>query len=425
MDKNDFQWREYLIANTDLIDGGIVTEKTALSHWNEFGRNQHRKLKSDNFDWRQYVAINQDLIDSGFTTKSLIEQHYIECGYREKRTTLLNDFDWRFYVNYNHHLISAGITSQTRAIKHWINYGSAEGLIATIKPLQETYYKFLHHNYKNVFNIYNKNIKVTVFDKIPYEKSLLQETNMHTINNPNTPKFKKLENIPSLDEIIDRDDLILIVDFPCLGGGCSFFINSIISRYKYNTGFIIVRNINNKIYWYLNDEKILETSMNNEKAIETLNQYSHTFKKIFINSIVGHSEDFINAVFKLDKEKTTVTHDYSLFFDKPHILFQELDELAKHNKIHIHNFDRIVTQHIGNLHTLGNSLDGYGNVVVSELPDFYKSGKRITNNSDTFVMGIIGNISDVKGYVLLNEIAKKISKKKISKLLYLERHIYR
>ena len=412
MDKNDFQWREYLIANTDLIDGGIVTENTALSHWNEFGRNQHRKLKSDNFDWRQYVAINQDLIDSGFTTKSLIEQHYIECGYREKRTTLLNDFDWRFYINYNNHLINAGISSQTRAIKHWINYGSAEGLIATIKPLQETYYKFLHHNYKNVFNIYNKNIKVTVFDKIPYEKSLLQETNMHTINNPNTPKFKKLENIPSLDEIIDRDDLILIVDFPCLGGGCSFFINSIISRYKYNTGFIIVRNINNKIYWYLNDEKILETSMNNEKAIETLNQYSHTFKKIFINSIVGHSEDFINAVFKLDKEKTTVTHDYSLFFDKPHILFQELDELAKHNKIHIHNFDRIVTQHIGNLHTLGNSLDGYGNVVVSELPDFYKSGKRITNNSDTFVMGIIGNISDVKGYVLLNEIAKKISKKK-------------
>ena len=284
-----------------------------------------------NTDYIKLLPLFVNKEDSGFTTKPLIEKHYIECGYIENQTTLLNDFDWRFYVNYNHHLISGGITNQTQAIKHWINYGSAEGLIANIKPLQETYYKFLNHNYKNVFNIYDKRIKVTIFDKIAYEKSLLKETNIHTINNPNTPEFKKLEIIPSLDEIIHRDDFILIVDFHCLGGGCSFFINSIISRYKHNTGFIIVRNFNNKIYWYLNDEKILEASMTNEKAIETLNQYSHTFKKIFINSIIGHSEDFINAVFKLDKEKTTITHDYSMFFDKPHILFQELDEIAKHN----------------------------------------------------------------------------------------------
>jgi hypothetical protein len=412
MNSTDFHWREYLIANTDLIDGGIINENDALSHWNDFGRNQNRKLKSDKFDWKQYIAINQDLINNGFITKSQIEEHYIECGYKEKRTTLLKDFDWRFYITYNNHLLNSGITSQTRAIRHWISYGSSEGLITTIKPLQDTYDKFIKHSYNNAFNIYDKNIKVTVFDKIPYEIVILPEKNIHIINHLNTHLFKKLEFIPTLNEILYRDDLILIVDFPCLGGGCSFFINSIISNYKHTTGFLIVRNFKNKIYWYLNDEKIVDIAMNDEEAIDILNSFSHTIKKIFINSIVGHSDKFINAIFKLDKEKTTVTHDYSLFFDKPQVLFHELNELSRHNKINVHNFDRIVTQHIGNLHTLGNSLDGYGNIVVSELPDFYMSGKRITSNSDTFIIGIIGYISDVKGYVLLNEIAKKIAKKK-------------
>ena len=60
-----FNWREYLIANVDLIDGGIDTEDLATKHWRDIGKFQNRDLVSKTFDWTQYIAINQDLIYQG------------------------------------------------------------------------------------------------------------------------------------------------------------------------------------------------------------------------------------------------------------------------------------------------------------------------------------------------------------------------
>ena len=59
----NFNWREYLIANTDLIDNGILTEELAIKHYYEIGARTKRPLKSKLFDWTQYIAINSDLIE--------------------------------------------------------------------------------------------------------------------------------------------------------------------------------------------------------------------------------------------------------------------------------------------------------------------------------------------------------------------------
>ena len=38
----NFNWREYLIANTDLIDSGILTEELAIKHYYEIGARMKR-----------------------------------------------------------------------------------------------------------------------------------------------------------------------------------------------------------------------------------------------------------------------------------------------------------------------------------------------------------------------------------------------
>ena len=406
--KINFNWKEYLIANTDLIEIGINNEELAKNHWNQKGRYEKREVKSSNFDWTQYIAINQDLIEQGYITKEKAEQHYIYSGFSEGRRTILKDFDWNFYVSYNNHLIHTGINTQSKAIKHWIQYGKGEGLLTHIKPIEEAYMKMLTHDYSNIYDIFNIN-NITIYNTATESDSTLEESKLHYINSRNSPMFKPLESSSDIrTTLLQYNELLLIIDFPCFGGGCSFFINSIISHYKYRTNFLIVRNFKGNMYWYLNDDIIFSPHMNVEQSIFFLYEIQNKISKIFFNSIVDHDKHFIDSVLTLNKEKTILTHDYTLFFKKPQLYFYEINDTQVEHKINIHQFSRVITQHIGNLHTFGKYMDGYSNIVVSALPDFKSSSKEVINNNEIFTIGIIGDISDVKGYVIVNELFNTI-----------------
>jgi hypothetical protein len=417
---SEFNWKEYLIANTDLIDGGINNEELALQHWRERGKIEKRPLKTDKFDWSQYIAINQDLINIGYTTKDLVQEHYINNGYREKRRTVLEGFDWEFYVYYNNHLLHTGINTQSKAIKHWINYGNQEGLLINIDPLKKVYDKIVNFNYNNIYNIYDNVNNVTLYKNYTINDSILLETNLHYINNRNTPLFKPLDIIFDINETTNKQYL-LIIDFPCYGGGCSFFINTIISHYKYNANFLIARNFNGKIYFYINDEKIFKLPFNSEDAIDFIKKVN--IQKIFFNSIVKHDINFIDKLFDLKKETTIITHDYSLFFNKPQLFYYEIDSLSTHSKINIQNFDRVITQHIGNLHTFGRNMNDYSNIVVSALPDFRNYERKIVTKNTKMTIGVIGDISDVKGYYILNQLVKLIQGKNAEIVVFGKVHI--
>jgi hypothetical protein len=419
--KSDFDWKEYLIANTDLIDGGVNTEKLATKHWNERGKMEKRPLKTDKFDWSQYIAINEDLIETGCTTKDLVQEHYINNGYKEGRRTVLQGFDWEFYIYYNNHLLHTGINSQSKAIKHWINYGKQEGLMINIDPLKTIYNKILSYNYNNIYNIYDNINNITLYQNFTINDSILQETNLHYINNRNTPLFKPLDIIYDINELSKKKEYLLIIDFPCYGGGCSFFINTIISHYKYDSTFLIARNFNGKIYFYINDEKMFKIPFNIKDSINYIKKLNIT--KIFFNSIVKHDNNFIDQLLELEKETTIITHDYSLFFNNSQLYYYEIENSHTHSKINIQNFDRVITQHIGNLHTFGKNLKDYSNIVVTALPDFRNYDKKIITNNKTLIVGIIGDISDVKGYYALTEIAKLFEGKNVEILVFGKVHI--
>ena len=411
---SNFNWREYLIANTDLIEGGINTKELATKHYYDKGAKEKRKIKSLTFDWSQYIAINDDLIDKGLITKEKAEDHYIENGYIEGRRIILHDFDWEFYVYFNNHLIHAGINTQTKAIKHWIKYGKSEGLITTIKPLEECYQKMISFNYNEIFDLYRNVYNVTLYQTSTICDKVLNEKDLHYIENRNQPRFKHLQTNYNLEEEINKlDNFLLIIDLPCFGGGCSFFLNSILSYFKEFTNFLIVRNFKDKLYFYLNDTVIFEPSLSNQNALHVIKKYKDKISKIFFNSIVEHNIEFINNILDLNIDSTILTHDYSLFFQRPQMYYYDLNEKSVDYKLNIHKFNRVITQHIGNLHTFGKYMNDYNNIIVSALPDYRNSDRKIINsNKNKFVIGIVGDISDVKGYYLLNELNKKIRNKK-------------
>ena len=215
----NFNWKEYLIANTDLIDSGIISEELALKHYYELGIRDRRPLKSKSFEWTQYIAINSDLIDRGYITKEKAEKHYIDNGYKEGRRIVLKDFDWIFYVYYNNHLIHAGINTQTKAIKHWIEYGRSEGLYTTIKPLELCYQKVITHNYSKIFDLYRNVYDITSYPHTTIDDPYIDENKLHFIENRNQPFFRPLKTQTNLQDFLkDHEKVFLIIDFPCFGG---------------------------------------------------------------------------------------------------------------------------------------------------------------------------------------------------------------
>lgn len=420
-----FDWREYLIANVDLIDGGIDTKDLATKHWVETGKNQRRELKSKTFDWTRYIAINQDLIEHGYITKDAAQEHYIHNGYKEGRRTILVGFEWEFYIVYNNHLMNAGINTQSKAIKHWIEYGKGEGLITTIDPIREQYTKMLSFNYADIYNIFNVSDQTQTYISSSPSDAMLLDEDMYQITTRNTPMFKQLDIISNVqNKMAEYSKFILIIDFPCYGGGCSFFINSIISQFRFNTHFLIARCFKEKIHWYIDDYCIFQNSMDLHAAKRFLDTYVDKIDKIFVNSTMGHSHEFIEKLFTLNKEITTLLHDFTLLFNKAQLYFHEINDDKVNYKLNIHKFDRIITQHIGNLYSFGNYLQDYNNIVVSELPDYRKSDKKIIANTSKTVIAIIGDISDVKGYYALYHIHSMLeSRKDVELVVFGKAHI--
>ena len=393
-------------AKKSLINGGLVVFPTETVYGlggdatNEKAINKIYNIKNR--------PKNNPLI-CHFKNIKDIEEHFIINGLNEGRRTVLKDFNWEFYVNYNNHLVHCGINTQTKAIKHWIQYGKGEGLLTCIKPIKEAYYKVINHEYNDIFDIFNNMNNITLYDAATENDETLIDEKLHYINNKNTPMFKPLDVISNIQEKINEfNNLLLIIDFPCYGGGCSFFINAIISNYKYRTNFLIVRNFKGNIHWYLNDDIIFQPHMNIDESIFFLQNNKNKISKIFFNSIVEHDKRFIDFILTMNIEKTILTHDYSLFFKKSQLYYYEINDDQIEYKIDIKQFDRVITQHIGNLHTFGKYMNDYNNIVVSALPDFKNSDKLIINNNNIFTIGIIGDISDVKGYYIVDTLYNKI-----------------
>jgi len=408
IDNYSFDWRRYIIANPNLIEDNILYREDVYKHWIQIGRKQKYPTYDSDFNWKIYAAINPDLQEHAVISENEVLEHWIYHGYNEGRVYKLVDFDWLFYIMFNC-LYHGHITTETQAVLHWLQNGQHKNITHT--TLNNSYIQMKNYDYSDVSStIEDAFTQLTVYtgDGNP-QSTALDQLYLHDIVKRNTPIFRKLEQIENVELFLNQyKSLILIVDFPCFGGGCSFFLNSIITKYKNQVDFLVVRSFNEKIHWYMNDEHILNYPTHINNAFQLLNRIQSNIRKIFINSIIGHKKELLDHIMGLGVHISMITHDFRALFDDPHKYYYELEDAKPHNILDLNKIDRIYTQNVGNLHTFGKYIDKQKQVIVSPLPDFKNTLRRIDTNNTKTVIGVLGDISDVKGCILVYHIMKLI-----------------
>lgn len=369
MDLSNFNWKIYLELNPDLDQN--CNEEEAIYHYNNYGKIENRKINIESppndFNWYTYLRLNPDLNQNCNEIEAV--NHYIRFGFLEKRRykmELSEHDNSEIFHKYFNSQITNDIINHKEIINHRvINYKDCNK------------YSFFHQ------------------DKINY-----------TVNKKIEPKISNIDNIKSL---------IVVIDFPNLGGGTGFFINSIVSKYKFFQTFLIVRNYNEKIEFSINDVYVLDKSYTYDEAITFLQNHKNKINKIFFNHIKGHSHSFLNQLFELNKETTLLTHDYSILMDNPQPFYHEIhDDTLEKNKININQFHRIITQNKSNLSIFNTFLTKETDIIISPLPDFKNSLESIKTNNKSIVIGIIGMMHEFKGREIVISLHNYIKKHKLN-----------
>jgi hypothetical protein len=218
--------------------------------------------------------------------------------------------------------------------------------------------------------------------------------------------YSKNYNYPTIsNDILDTiDEFIFIIDMPNMGGGVTFFMDTITSFYKKTTNIVIARNFKKMLHLYINNDYILETNYDVDESITFIEKYQDKIKKILFNHTIDHQKRFVDKLFTINKHTTYITHDYYVICNKPQAYYEEIHLLHKTNRAYLdlNLFDSIITQNEANKGIFGEYFKNPIDVI--ELPDFKKAKKLIKTINSQIVVGIIGAISIQKGKEVLGKI---------------------
>lgn len=245
-----------------------------------------------------------------------------------------------------------------------------------------------HINDISIYSYFNDKYNIEFYET-DFENST---TSTELINITTNLNFAPISDINHIDEFI------LIIDFQKLGGGTTFFLQTIINKYKFTNTFIILRNVKNRIQISINDEYKLDELFTYDEILFFIQNKLDKILKIFVNHTLHHEDFFIEKLFDYKKEITYITHDYFLLFKNPQLIYEDIEEeINLKSNIYINRFDKIITQNINNLYIFDKYLTEKKNIIITELPDFKKSKKIYKKNNENIVIGFVGLISDIKG----------------------------
>lgn len=432
----DFDWNTYLLLNKDILP---YNKKKAIEHYIKHGIHENRKYKFENipvdFDWQNYIKYNEDVSQ---LDEIQCKEHYDKYGFYENRKYKedepnsqvskeseeikkdveiqlienIENFNWKDYIIMNKDII---FQNEVDAKKHYEDFGFYEKRRYNASI---SFDKYAAHS--NLFDIcinislnikdYDvKNYNYNVDNNISRFKNIIhyhlqEEKEMvmcSTIQNQSVYSVlpnSYLKNIKSF---------ILIVDFPKAEGGVSHFIDTIINQYKKNTIFIIARNRDGSLELNINEDYLLKDTYDETYSIQFLEENKNKISKIFVNHFLNHSVKFINTLFLINREITTITHDYSMIMKKEQLFYHELYNPENHidkNVIDINKFDYIITQNIKNMTIFKNHVEETKKIIITSLPDYKNTFQSIKTNNSKIVIAIIGNITYIKGLILVKNI---------------------
>jgi hypothetical protein len=399
-----FDWFRYLQKHPELYSSGIQSKLGLYQHWIQQGKPKGYVLLGENqFVWEYYLALYPDLGRHGLVNEQDAIKHWIMHGHKENRSHSIPEFDWKVYVFYNS-LYQYGVTTKQSALRYWYANRVHTPMTHSLEPFKIDYERMLQGNPPQTIAERSDHDSLSNHDDLPH----LDELSMYRIKTPGQVVFRDFLTGLSKKEFIEMGTskgFILVVDFPCYGGGCSFFLNSILSKYKKKCNCLVLRTFDDVISWTLNDDYIVHVSRSEKDAVHYLQSMSSKITKVFINSVIGHSSTFLDAICCLEKEITAITHDYSLLFGQQQysqIYYHKACDVKISEPKYFSKIDRIVTQNMQNM-DLYQSLSAKAATVITSLPDYTKSGTMVCldNPAEKIVIGVLGSISDVKGYYLL------------------------
>jgi hypothetical protein len=281
-----------------------------------------------------------------------------------------------------------------------------------VKPLKKMYLNlFFKHNKL----LCNKDFAPTVKINLKEENNCVVEKIPN--NNKDFIDFSDIKstawnfNCEEIDDFtkILKPTFTLIIDFNNLGGGSTFFLNSIISKYKKDTQFLIVRpkSLNsNKLNVYVNEDCIC-------KSITEIDFVSFAYvnesriNKIFINHLLGHNLNFIKNILNLKKESIYITHDFYMINNFPQPLFNNINFDRLNDEVNINSFSSVIIQNKILYQTLKQFIT-VPKVYLEELPDFKNTKNVVFSSNDKIIIAVIGGVSDIKGKSIIHELIEFI-----------------
>ena len=393
----DFKWQTYVSMNPDI--NHITNKLDAIRHYCSHGINENRSYKYKipaDFNWKAYIKLNQDI--KHITNPQTAITHFCTYGVNENRSykyKIPADFNWKSYIKMNPDV--KYLTNEAEAMKHYCDYG----VDAHLK------YETQNNTNKNLCKLPSPQLLIsnhTIFaEKTTHMYSSLNDTDVLLtkpfFNILNNKQYSVNENI--LDNL---NSFFLIIDFDNGGGGTTFFLNTLVSKYKYNQSFVIIRNYNGAHHININEDYVINKTYNDEAICIFLDNFKHKFNKCFINHTNGHNMVFLNKLTSLNKYVITITHDYSLISTKPQPYYHELYDLVNNNNDMsvIKHVNLLITQHKTNINIFAKAYKQ--NIDIVQLPDYKYSDKIYNYTNNCFVIGIIGNIIDIKGRKILDKI---------------------
>ncbi|CAJ1346844.1 unnamed protein product [Effrenium voratum] len=137
-----------------------------------------------------------------------------------------------------------------------------------------------------------------------------------------------------------------------------------------------------------------------------------TFYKVFVNHPLGFSTRFLSDVFAMEKRFMTVTHDYVWVFDLLQPTFTNLrtPEGAARNYAFKKLLPKLeVKAQVQSTRDNFALFDHFKSIRVVKMPDYTASQPRSIVTSKGLVMGVIGEISWIKGLDLVVQLSNVAS----------------
>jgi len=351
-----------------------------------------------------------------FTVNKLIENFFhfindlsINNSYSLQKTIdylnkfLFGKFTYAEYIKSNPDL-NAHIHSIEEAVNHWLNFGINENRVFN----QSIYNLLCYNDFLNMkFCNEMYNINVHYYSTTNYS---FKHSNDIYYTNCEMNKFCESVSKSTLEILHNYHNFIFVVDFPIIGGGTTVFLNTIISKYKDETTFLICRRYNGQLYFFINDDILLERGFSDDEFDNIMRIWSFKIYKIFINSTVGHIKRTIDSILNLNKHTTIITHDHSNVYREYQMYYHEqVDKTHSDSILNLNRINCCVTQNEKNLAIYGKHLNDQHEIVVSELPDYKKALSKTLTNNQNIVIGVNGNIYYIKGYIILKKFIEKFS----------------